>query len=62
MEKIKSKVFGETVLLDPTDVDYERLEDSINLYPVNAFGILSKMLNQRGFIIGLDVLKPMERK
>ena len=60
MEEINSKVFGETVLLDPTDVDYERLEDSINLYPVNAFGILSKMLNQRGFIIVLDTLDPMD--
>uniref|UniRef100_A0A6M3K0G3 Uncharacterized protein n=1 Tax=viral metagenome TaxID=1070528 RepID=A0A6M3K0G3_9ZZZZ len=59
MEEIDSRIFGRVKLLDlEQDVEeFDELQGMIESYPVDAFGIVNKMLNKRGFKIIIDKLK-----
>ena len=48
MEYINSPIFGETSLLDPNEENFKILKHMIKRFPVNAFGIVNKLLNKRG--------------
>lgn len=49
MKTLDSPVFGKTFLLDPEEENYKILKYMIDRFPVNAFGIVNKKLNFRGF-------------
>ena len=59
MEEIESRVFGRIQFLDPLgDVEkFEELEDLIDQYPANAFGIINKKLNVLGLSVTIGTLK-----
>lgn len=56
MKVINSKVFGKTTLLEDGDNHLLLLRSLTNSYPVNSFGILNKMLNEKGLCISVGVI------
>lgn len=56
MKKINSALFGEIDLLEDEDKDLDELGPLILRYPANAFGILNRILNEKGFMMRIDVL------
>ncbi len=57
METIDSKIFGKALFLEESDEDLEILKSLIEIYPVNTFGILNKILNSKDYMIELVSLK-----
>jgi len=61
METINSKIFGSVVLLDKNENTFIALKALIEQYPVNAFGIINRQLNTKGFLCVIDVLPEPSR-
>ncbi len=57
MKEIQSQVFGYTILLDEDEEKFIELKTLIEKYPVNAFGIVNKLLNERNLSLTLGVIK-----
>jgi hypothetical protein len=51
---IDSPVFGKTEIADGEAE--EALREMINRYPVSAFGLVNKKLNERGLCLCIDAL------
>ena len=49
MKIIDSPMFGDVILLDEEDSDFRHLKEMVRRYPANAFGIINKLINDRGF-------------
>ena len=61
MKNIKSAIFGDTILLESSELEFQELEIEIDKYPANAFGILNKKLNKLGFNLTLSIFKETEQ-
>lgn len=57
MKQIKSPIFGEVNLLDENDTVYHEIHRLIHTYPVNAFGIVNKLLNSKGYMTSIDTIQ-----
>lgn len=58
-EIIHSSVFGETAVLKEDCLDFIKLRTMIELHPVNAFGIVNKILNARSLVCKIMTRKEM---
>lgn len=56
MKQINSKVFGSIKLLEENDEDFQKMKNLIKKYPANGFGILNKLLNEKGMMIRIGEL------
>jgi len=57
MESINSPIFGKVDLLDEDEEVFLDLKRMIETYPVNAFGILNKLLNSKSMKINLEFIR-----
>ena len=56
MKEIDSPIFGKVSLLEEDEKDFTTLKKYIEAYPVNAFGIINKLLNEKYYCIQIGVL------
>lgn len=50
-------MFQEVDLLDEDEEDFIKLKEMIEKYPVNAFGIVNKLLNSKGYLAQIGRLR-----
>ena len=57
MKEIKSVIFGDTLLLDEDEEEFNTILKLAEKYPVNVFGVINKKLNSIGYSLALGKLK-----
>lgn len=57
---VDSPIFGNTCLLDETDKEFTELKKLVDDYPVTAFGLVNKKLNERGLCSSIATIKELQ--
>ncbi len=50
MKEVNSRIFGKVNFLEEGDDRLSELKILMEQYPANAFGIINKLLNQKGYM------------